>query len=524
MEFSIFCGMILLKNREVRSKMSEEVKNEVPTMNQTVGSEASTQATNAVGELETFDLGVDAPKEKKKLNRKGITVVILVLLVSVGAFVGYKAYKYFTKNPTKIIKEVINRTYEDFSSGLKEVKTEQGEVSILKEPIRISGTLKYNDASFVGLDRETIVYDLGLDYSKKYATGYVGLKENAKTLGDVRVYLKNDRMYMTSDTMFDNVYDLGESKFSDMFDLSSLEGDLTPVYTTEDLDYAVRGLKDALIESLDAEAMTIQDVNLDIDGEVVKTKKITYKIDKESYNKLSKTLAENILKDDKLIEKLALISSQSEDGVRSYFESVKESTSNESFDGEFSIYTTGADYKVVKVEFGDTFDMVTFTSHKDKFAFVWDVAGTKVEVEGAKTGKTVDLNVSVNGERYANLKINKFDQEGIDIDYKLMNEGLELNGNLKLTLKKTGDKKYSGEAKASIKGDMGGQKGNYALGITYDVESGKELPNVDVSKAMTEFTYEDTNKMTVQMFYLQNSAFYQYFGGEPLIPDESYGF
>lgn len=506
-----FCDIILLKNREVRSKMNEEIKNEAMNTQEEV--------------VETFELeGVTEKPKKAKSKEKIILLTLLVLLVLIGGLVGYGAYKHLTENPTNIIKKVINRTYEDFSSSLKVVKKEKDGLNFLKDPVKISGELKYNDKNFEGLDRESITFDVGLDYSKSLARGLFGLKKDSKTIGDVEGYFKNDKLYLRSNTLFDNTYDLGESKFNEMFDFSYLEKNTSETFTTEDIDYIVRGFKNALLDSLDADKMTISDVDLVIDGESIKTKKISYKIDSESYSNLTKSLAGNILKDEKLIEKIALVSGKEKSEIKQALESIEKSNTNNNINGEFSIYTTGVDYKVVKVEILDSKDTCSIIAYKDKTNFKFDISGTMFEIDIEKNGEVYDTDIYVNGDRCATLNFRQLDDEGVDFDYKVMTSSIDLNGTVKFTLKDEGNKKYSGETIVKVKGEIMGEKVDIDVNLSYNIEAGSALPSIDEHNAIEDWTAEDMYKMRSGMLEIENSALYQYFGGSPLISDEEYDY
>ena len=493
-----------------------ETTSEVVSKDETTLQDESKGEGNAV---ETFDL---KQVENKKKKLPGGLIVILVLLCIAGV-AGIYAYKYFTANPTGIVKKILNDAYEEFSKNLEKIDTPTGDIDLFSEAVRVTGEFKFNDRSTNGLDKEKIEYDMALDYAKKKAEGMASLVKDGTKVGDAKVYLQNDKMYMGSTTMFDNIYDMGEYKFDEMFNFEDLKNiDMSEVPTTDDIDFVVRELKDALLDSLDEKSMTLSKETLKIGDKSIKTNKIVYAIDNASMEKLRDCLITNILDNSELIIKMAEMSGEDEADIRESLEEARnQEISEEDMSGQFAIYTTGLDYSVVKVELDDGVDRCYMVSYDDKTSFVFDADDTKIEIEGEKDGKKTDVDVKIGGQRVANLSVREV-KKGVDFDYQIMMNGIEVEGTVKSTYEQKNTKEIMGELNFSLNGNIAGETLGYELSLTYDMKAEDSLESIDTSKALKEFTASDTDKMMSVLEKLEDSALFGYFGSNMLGTDDDY--
>lgn len=493
----------------------DAVKNESPvalsgTVENETASPSATTENYDVGE----NLGIDVNPKKKKKGLAGVIAIIAVLVLGAGL---YFVYKGFTENPTEIIKKVIENAYKDFSADLKEVDQKTSGIDILNEPVKMTGEISYNTDTFKGLDKEKVAYDLGLDYKKKMAVVGGALLKDGSNLVDGKIYLKNNKMYMKSDTLFNNTYALGEQKFDELFDFQDLEDTLkaTDVPSVDDIDYIVREFKNALVASLDSKKMILEKGNLDIEGKSVKTNKITYKLDNEAMMNLSNSIIKKVLENDELVSKLADLTGEAEEDVEEALEAaiIEDESDIDDFDGDFVLYTTGINYKVVKMELVSGNEKITLSSYDDKMRIVIDTTEFKGELASIKNGNAYDVTLSVNGSKIVVLKVREFDDEKIDLDYDIDAGGVKLEGALKINVdnKKSGELK--GEVDATLEITQDREKANYSLNFTFDLLGNASLEDIDTTKALTDVTEEDYSKLMTKLEELESSALYNYISG-----------
>ncbi len=461
------------------------------------------------------------PENKKKIPI--LAIVVLVALV-VGVFAVYKIYRGLSENPTDIIKKVIDNTYEEFSSNLKKVDEQKGDIDIMLEPVKIKGELEFNDKSYEGLDKEKVTFELGLDYKNKLASGMGSVLRDGTSLGDAAIYLKDDKLYMKSNTFFDNIYLIGEQRFDELFDFSDLvEINDEELPSVEDIDYVVKEFKDILVNSLDSKKMIKDKVSIDINGKTVSVDKITYKIDAESTKNLANALIDNTVKNASLIKKLAEMTGASEDEIKnSLNESKVEDTSDlEDIDSDFVIYTKGIKRTVVGLELTSSEGKIVYSNYEDDMKIVIEMEGFKVEVNSVKKKETYEIEALYNGQKVASLTVREANESKIDLDYDINIEGVRAKGLLKIAFNNVDSKKADGGIRFTLDGEADGEEFGYSLDLSFDLVGGEELEDIDTRSALEDFTQEDTVKMSQKMVEFSGSSLYKYFAGS--IEDETMG-
>ncbi len=492
--------------------MENEVKGAVST---TESSPVVNPEMNQVQLESTGEMGSSAPNGNMERKKKApIGLIVIIGLFVIAGVCGLFAYKYFTENPTGIVRKVINRAYEDFSKELKTVEKSDFELDLLNDAFDISGELKFVDKNYEGMDAEKVEFAVTLDYAKEMAEVQAGILKNGSRIADGTIYYQKDHAYLQSGTLFDNLYDMGEYAFDSMFDLSGLE-DMDASYdsTVDDLDYIVRELKDALLDSLDERAMTMTKVNLDFYGRNVNANKITYKIDAKSYANLKEKLADSVIENDELVEKIATLFGQSESSIRKSFKDFKVSEVEDELGGEFSIYTTGIDYKVVRVELIDDEGECYVTMDDDRMNFLFDAEGYNFELAEVKTGETYEVVASMAGEEIAKFTIRSWDEEKIDFDYTITVDDIDVAGSVEMDIEAKGKNAVSVVTKLDVNGVFYGEDIDYEIEFNYDMNAKATLESVDETKALDEFTEADAEKFAGKMEELQSTALFQYFMG-----------
>lgn len=458
-------------------------------------------------------------KVKKSGNKGPIICLILIILLGVVAYFGYNEYKKFTKDPSDAFKAVIENVYKNFSEGLKPYKTaNKSEFNILKDSISISGGLSFKNDKIPELEQEKINVLLGLDYANKEAELGIGLSKKEEIIADLSAYFKNDSMYTKSSTLLDNVYVQKNYDFDEMFDFSSFEElKNSNAVNIEDVDYIAGELKEVLIESLNKDYMTNKKESLDLDGKLVEVDKITYKLDKESCKNLSKTIAERILENDGLVEKISKISSKSESDIEDELNSIKDNNNYEdmedSLNGEFVIYTKGINYELVKFELNVDSTSLTGEFDGNEQIYSLDVDGDtyKVIIDEKDNGYEIDIKQDDNFVVY--LFIKEWKKNLIEFEYNIDYDDVDLEGYVKLSMNNTGNKKNNGIFELKTKGDIDREKIDFNIVFDYEVSFGEKICRDNVSNALdgSEFTEEDQLKMSEKLKVLEGTEIFKYF-------------
>lgn len=472
---------------------------------------------------------VNNPKKSNGLVKALVIVIALVVLGGGGFF----AYKYFfaKSTPTKTIKDAINDVYNDFSSSLDKLEDKKINLSILEDSFKLEGDLELTGSTFADLKNDKLNFNLGLDYKNEKLELSGKLLENNKNLVDGTMYVTNNHYYLKSDSLLNNLYDLGEYDFKENFDLSELEDALNGVDipSIEDIKFIVKELKDALLNSLNDDDFTQEKVELTINGNKYDVNKITYKINQANMMKLGTSLSKQLLNNDNLLNKLVQISGLNKDDIKSALEEMQETDFYEDIENEieFNIYTAGLTNSFVGAELTNESAMVAYYNYKDN-AYVnvqskdddW-----QVEVVSKKEKDVYNVTVNYNSdnkkEEIAKLTVRSFTEEEIDLDYEINYDDVDLKGTLKITFNKVSDKEVNGNINFSISGkDEDGNNQDAGIKLSYKITTGEKIADIKTSNALSssDLTEEELTKIQNKIEELKDTSIYKYI--ESFLPDE----
>lgn len=454
------------------------------------------------------------PTSDKPKKKTGLIVGIIIGVVVLIAAILFAVYSLVLNNPTTIVKNAINDFYEKTSSKLKEYEKNEMKFNIAQDTMKVNGDIKLGGTLFKGAENSKISFATTLDYKNKLAEINLGLNEENKDIADVSLYLKNNHNYMKSNTLFDNVYDSGEQDFNEMFNFEDLISAQNSEINLENVDIILKESKDALIKSIDKKYMTKGNANINIGDKEVKVKTIVYSIEKDSVKSLFTGISKELLASSKFIDTISKMTGQEKSAIEEVLNSLgkEENYDDISSKGQFVIYTTGLNNKVVGVEFGDEETTIRYYSNEDDGYFavienketLFDVVAKKqdVRINYYEEGKKTEI---------AKLTIKKNDAENIDVDYEISYSGMSVSGNLKLTAKKENDKKVSGNLGLTIEvAATGSEKMSLGLDMNYALEIGAPITDIDVSKALPveQMTASDQQKMLTTMEALESSKLF----------------
>lgn len=466
--------------------------------------------------------------EKKTLNNvdnnqnlkdnKSVKILFIYILITlVICLLGFGAYKYFTKNPTEIIKIIINDSYESFSQNLKKYNSSENaeSLNILKESFKLSGTLYFKDEKNENLEKEKINYTVGLDNKNKRAEANINLTKNNKELAGIGVFSKNDNLYLTSDSLFDNSYNLGKQEFNTLFNFSNLESTNNKV-DLEDLDYVLRAMKDALVEILDKEKMSISNKTIDLDGNKIKTSKITYNIDYKAYCRLNNSIIDKLLDNEEVLKKLANILNENLDNLKgnlnkSYKDEKKRPDNFTTIN--FSIYTTGVSHDIAKIEIIDGIETISIAFiNKNRIVITYDEKKDILNIDITKEDKKYDIKVKMNSEEIALINVKEIDKNKTFIDYNYDYENTNIKGSISLSTEQIKKDKTDMMIRISIIGNIANQKCDYEIILNHKIEKNVEIANRNLEDSIDSkyITNKDLTKASNKLMNLQYSEIFSY--------------
>lgn len=499
----------------------KDVSKETSTVEDTVSKEQVLEHDEELVNKTTKDDSISNYSFDENQKKKNIVPFIILAVIAFILIVGGIGYFTISKNPTNVLKGAINNAYKDFSKELKKYDKKQIDFNILEDSFKVSGDVELSGSLFKELNGEKLSYDMGLDYAKKKASIEAKINEDGKDLVDASVYFKDNKSYIKSNSLFNNIYDLGEAEFDEIFDFSEFEDIInsTSNYkapSVEDIDYVVKEFKDALIKSLDKDQMTKSKETLEINDINVKTTKITYNIDKSSAKDLFGKMADIILENDELIKKLADMTNQDKSDVKDLFKELKDKDAYEDFGkgGDFSVYTTGLTNKVVGFELNINGVKIIVRDYKDN-AYI-EVSEKESDIKfiitSVKEKDVYNIDIKLNKEKIATLKVKEVNKDTIDLEYDIQYEDIKIKGSLKMTIKEVSNNEYKLDVDFNINYDIEGEKNDFGVKFSANVKLKEEVANIDTSKAtlFDDMSEDEANKILNKVKELQNSKLYKY--------------
>lgn len=453
-------------------------------------------------------------KGKKKKWIVGVVAAVIALILVIGGI----GYKVISNNPTNILKDSINNAYKDFKDELKEYDKKKKDFDITKDSLKINGDIELTGDMFKDIQDDKISFTAGIDYANKLLEGEATLKEDGKDLLNATVFTKDNKMYLKSNNLFDNTYELDDFDFDSEFNLEELEEAMKEVnnVSTDDIDYLVKEFKDALIKSLNKDEMTKEKEEIEINDLSVKTTKISYNIDKSSTKELMTSLSDILTENDEFLSKLAKLTDTEKSDIKDALKELKDSDNYEDMPkGELNVYTTGVTNKVVKVELKLDTVTVSYSDYKDNIYLLVSEKQSDMKLEViAKTEKKVtDVEVKFNKQKIATLTVRQFDEEGIDLDYDInVEDEIKAKGTIKITCKEKSSTEYEGIMEFSINAEIDGEEIDFGVKMNYTIKTKEKIADYDTSKAIEsdDITEEDSKKLESALEDLENSKIFSF--------------
>ena len=409
--------------------------------------------------------------ESKKKNSTLPLILIILVLLGIG---GYLGYKYFFASKDNIVKGLINGMYDTF----EEVLDKANEYDFKKESVLVKGDLSIdsNITELKDLNGIKLNYTTGIDYKKKKMEFGLGIEEDKKELIDAMMYVLDDEAYVLLKDYYKSLIkiDSDGTEFDKIFETESK-------IEVDDIKYIVKTYKDALIESLDMKDFKESNDKIEIDDKEVDVKKLEYDVTLEKIDKLSKKVAKKLKEDKKFISKISDMFEVDEDDVKESLESYIDS---EEYDddtevGKINIYVKGLN---------NEFAGMDITSEENKIEVRKDGNVTYVEI------KSDDSKVKF---------VITSEEDSCVIEFKT--DGFK--GKINLKEEKIDNKNKKGKLEISI--DVNGEK--LTIKSNYKVKVGAKIADIDTddAKAMSKLTEAEMTEISEKLMEnLEDSKLY----------------
>ena len=389
---------------------------------------------------------------KEKKGNKLIPIIIAaVIVVIVGATIGIYIH---SSSPKNIVSKVIEKTYEKYDK----VMNNTIDYDFSKDTLKVSGDLNV-DTNIDGLEKlknDKFTFDIGVDYKSKKLEAGLAVDEKKTTLIDIMAYIVDNKLYLDLGKDYDGLLKTDDVNFEDFLsiDLEETKND----FTKEDINYIVKAYKNILIKSIDEKDLKKSTDTIKINGKDTKVNKISYTINDQNIEKLTKKMIEETLKDNELIKKLAKVFGKEVVDVKYELEEQQEKfTIDEDLNIKLDIYTKGIT---------NSFAGLNMRADKDNYLNL--------------TVNKKDSNVVIKSDdTKIDLDINKLTDEEANIDYNVKYEDTKLSGNLTYNNKKIDNKRYQGK----VIYYMNYNKQKLKLTLDYKLKVNVPIAKIDTNKA-----------------------------------------
>ena len=239
-------------------------------------------------------------KNLKSSNRK-LKILIILLLFLITLIVGPFAYFKFIKPDAK---EVYNLILKEYKASINEVMNES--IKNANNSYTQSGNIildsdmnEYNMFNEISLD-----YSLGLDINSKSIISNIVYKEKDKDILKGDFYIKNNKLYLKSDQIYNKTLYL-----SDLKDVFNFE-DLISIQDTKNMKYLFDKVNLSLQKALDKAKYETKYEKVAVNDKNTIVQKNIMIIDQSNANDIKNEFLNNIKSDSKLMDILAKISSE----------------------------------------------------------------------------------------------------------------------------------------------------------------------------------------------------------------------
>lgn len=439
-----------LKFKDIQEQLDEDKplkSNQKKTSKNNEGAK-NTKPVNS-SDYEDIYLTTSFKPLKKRIKLKKVFKIVFIFILLAGItgsfvyFIGLPMYKKYNDSKPKII---FNHTVDFLSNKLTSVVEN---VYYEKDTIYsdINFNLDSNMESLKILKDYTYGYQIGINPHEKIYEDIAYVKDQNEKHGFHYIEKENNAYIHLSNS--ENYLNLGKTEEDDEFYnfykkyLKDLSVD------KEESIYVIRKELDIFKEILEPNLITSNKDELEILDETKKVTRNSFTVDKKEATRLNKKYYELVSRDDKLVEILAKMDSQTKEEYLKELEEKLKDDYEEDYKFIINIYTmNGTEFVGFDIE-ENGFRRIYFYKNKENFSFYANFTKDKeclkgndcvasnrkiIELTGRKKEDSTEVEVKYNNITYATLKMHSFNKEKISFDYDLKIKDYNLKGDFTLNL------------------------------------------------------------------------------------------
>ena len=408
------------------------------------------------------------------MKKKGLIISLGVLVVLlVGALI---VYNVFLTSPAKIFETTFDNFYKEFKSGIEDSET----ISSDKMSFTFDGSIDSNMEELLGLKDYKFKLDGRMDLESSNSEFDFGILKNNNDLLSGSIFLNEDGEFLTLKDVTTKVIALNlYESFDDEFNLDYGVEDLNFNLDMDDIDYVLKTFLKSLTSNMIKTDFSNEEVTIKVNGERLKTNKITYVMTNKYYEKVADTLT----KDKKLVEILAGLTGVSKAEM---INDIEDGLTNVESDGEMIVYTYGALNEVIKFAILEDETEISITNYEDILTIGLSIEGIPINITITEVSDTeTDIVVSMMGLDIVKLDYKKISDEHFKLGYVIEIEGEVINGELEVSQEKNSKDKYSGVINFSFNYlDSYLDETKLSFKSNYTVELDAKMTDIDTSNAI----------------------------------------
>lgn len=430
-------------------------------------------------------------KEKNSKTLIILGIIVGIILVSLLTFIFYNHYK---KDSIKIFETTINNLYTKLDSSLEKAQnSKEKDNNLLESTMKISANFKINSNIDDFMKYNNQEYNLTTYLNMKDNKSYLELnaKNKEEYIINCILYYLNGNSYFKSDELIDKVLLLSEA------DNNTPLGDDSEETTInyEEVRLILRKLKEIIINSLDEKYFKIINQKIIVNNKEYKTEKHIYTLDDKNIERTLKFIINSILKDKKLLTSLSNVTSLEEDMLIDLLNSYLDKINQNDLEFEkqnISLYL----YKgnVISVEIEELNLVIKYDSIDDYFNL--SITSSETEMKIDKSEGDIKFFMKENGvEIFKGNIISKEDYFKINIT--MSEEGIPITLYFEINHIDRDTTTNSFDISLGINMNVLGNKFNVSLDGNYKTETVDEMPELDISNAITSFDITEEEKENI---------------------------
>ncbi|MBQ6477314.1 MAG: hypothetical protein IJI43_02655 [Bacilli bacterium] len=468
-------------------------ENATPTMEEVKPETAPLEANAG-----TQPASADNKKSSKKLI--GVIVVAILLLVALGAFLLPRMFV----NKKAVVERQITEVFSGIRNNIEESKKSVLDYNLDKDTLGVDGVLtidsdyKTSEIDLTKLKDYEINYSAVIDKKENQASAKFSLTKKAADILSLDAYIKDKEVLVSLKDIYDKVL-----KTDTDTEIKDFDFDKNQNY--KDILLILDKTEKIVIDNIDDKDITKSNEKKKIEDKEEKLTKIEYKVDMKN---LSKKIAEEFSKDDKIIDALARLTGSEKSEVKEGLESYLKDDDSDEFDKEdiveskidsnltLNIYLKGLVKKAREVEVIESTDKLVIDI--DKEIYKYSVFSDTTKLFNGEYN-TKDRELTLKSEDGMDLKIKaEKNTTTFELNYKEDNQSIKVNAIIDNKLTKS---KQDINMKMDFDYNSGSEKIKAAITNNMTLEKNKTVEVIDGSKAVDadSISEADQTKITEKL-------------------------